>query len=167
MITRMTIELALQVVLLCSTFYRSLGFGLSRHQFGGILINNEPSPLTTTTRSRITPQPLRSSLDDELSSENFSVVIGKGSALNLDGDGSLTFQDSLLVDGSLAGNLKCLADSFEDTLVRVGIGGELLADINCVAVVQVFGSVTGNIHCQQLIVGPGASIVGNIVSEKM
>uniref|UniRef100_A0A7S3V973 Polymer-forming cytoskeletal protein n=1 Tax=Chaetoceros debilis TaxID=122233 RepID=A0A7S3V973_9STRA len=46
----------------------------------------------------------------EKTADDFSVVIGKNSMLNLEGDGHLTFSDSLLVEGTLVGNLKCLVD---------------------------------------------------------
>jgi len=113
--------------------------------------------------------PLKSTRDDNISADNFSVVIGKGSALNLQGDGILTFSDSLLVEGTLIGNLKCLRDenSLENTFVKIGAEGELYSDVKCVSAVEVLGKLTGDIDCQQLNIGPGAQVIGNIRAGSM
>ena len=111
---------------------------------------------------------LSSSSSEEAPSENqFSVVIGKRSALNLDSDGTLTFSDSLSVEGSLSGRLECLCYNSENTLVRIGPEGELQADVKCVAMVEVLGTLIGNVHCQRLLVGPNARVIGDIITESL
>jgi len=136
---------------------------------------------TTRTRTRISIS--RSSS----SSENFSVVIGKGSTLNLEGNGTLTFSDSLLVEGTLKGKLKCLHDinkyrtndddnddddddEDEDdniTLVKIGLQGELHADVNCVSNLVVDGVLRGDVMCKTVVIGSTAHVIGDIVAEEM
>lgn len=131
---------------------------------------------TTSTRIRIS----RSSS----SSENFSVVIGKGSTLNLEGNGTLTFSDSLLVEGTLIGKLKCLHDvhkyrtnddnDYDDdddddniTLVKIGLQGELHADVNCVSNLVIDGVLRGDVMCKTVVIGSTAHVIGDIVAEEM
>ena len=129
---------------------------------------------TTRTRTRISIS--RSSS----SSENFSVVIGKGSTLNLEGNGTLTFSDSLLVEGTLKGKLKCLHDinkyrtndddNDDDdniTLVKIGLQGELHADVNCVSNLVVDGVLRGDVMCKTVVIGSTAHVIGDIVAEEM
>jgi cytoskeletal protein CcmA (bactofilin family) len=113
--------------------------------------------------------------------EKYSVVIDRNTILNLEGDGTLTFSESLLVEGKLIGGLRCLQTSLEDTpenlfhqnqndcdtKVKIGMTGEIHADITCVKNVEVLGVVKGNIHCHSLVVGKHASIIGDITVEQM
>ena len=139
-----------------------------------IIWDNAFAFITTGVKVRpLSFHPLKSSdnknLEEDLSlAEEYSVVIGKGSTLDLEGDGTLTFADSLLVEGTLIGSLKCLRDSsLENTLVKIGIEGELQADVQNIAIVEVLGKLTGDVFCRQLIIGPGAQVVGNIMTEFM
>ncbi len=104
---------------------------------------------------------------EEFADQNFSVVIGKKSDLKLDIDGTLTFSSSLLVEGSLSGRLKCLSYNSRDTYVKIGVEGELRADVKCVAMVEVLGRLTGDVYCKHLIVREGAEVVGNVTTETM
>ena len=130
-------------------------------------LKNGPSASLELSRNRVHITSLKSTLEEGLSENNFSVVIGKGSDLNLDSVGTLTFSDSLLVEGSLSGRLECLCYNSKDTHVKIGVEGKLRADVKCVAMVEVLGSLTGDVHCQHLIVGPGAEVLGNITTESL
>lgn len=116
--------------------------------------------------------------DEYDTKEKFSVVIGKGSTLNLEGDGTLTFSESLLVEGTLIGRLRCLQSSSDaefllenlqrhETKVKIGPEGELQADIHCVKNVEVQGLLKGNVCCHSLVVSKGASVIGDIMAEEI
>ena len=119
--------------------------------------------------------------------QQYSVVIGKGSILNLENDGTLTFSKSLLVEGTLIGNLQCTCTSLDsyhncnndnidekevncmDTSVMIGKEGQLTAHIvNCgVAKLNVQGQLIGDVHCDKLIVGKYAVLIGDIKVRSM
>jgi cytoskeletal protein CcmA (bactofilin family) len=135
------------------------------------------------TSSRRTASTRISISKSSSSSENFSVVIGKGSTLNLEGNGTLTFSDSLLVEGTLKGKLKCLHDINQHrtnnddnddddddnniTLVKIGLQGELHADVNCVSNLVVDGVLRGDVMCKTVVIGSTAHVIGDIVAEEM
>ena len=105
--------------------------------------------------------------------EQYSVVIGKGSAINLEGAGTLNFSDTLLVEGTLRGRLRCLRqDDLDDdqdsmTVVTIGPEGELQADVKCVRHVDVYGTLRGDVLCESVIIRRGASFIGNIIASDM
>jgi len=147
-----------------------------------VIFSSLPPVLHTfTPRRHLGSLPIRDSYNDKgdcEDDESYSVIIGKNSCLNLEGDGTLTFSKSLLVEGKLICRLRCLHDGStvktmvdnqqhdaSTTKVKVGVEGELQADISCIQNVQVLGIVRGDINCHSLMLGKHASVIGNIVAQ--
>lgn len=88
----------------------------------------------------------------EENKNDFCVAIGHGTALTVE---SLRFPHSLLVLGFVNANLLVCSGDADDpgTLVRIGKGGVLHANIDGVKTVEAFGKLIGNIECDRLVVG--------------
>lgn len=121
-------------------------------------------------------------MEKEDNHSSYSVIIGKGSSLNLEGAGTLTFSHTLRVDGFLRADLECTRSSstihedgqepmeeeeFELTGVVIGPDGELHADISSVDYVQVFGKLIGSVVCDRLIMGPNGELAGDVLTKFM
>jgi len=105
-----------------------------------------------------------SSLTDE---QEYTVVIDNDSDLDLR-DGTLSFPDTLLVQGSLkVGKLRCTREKLnpKGARVKVAAGGYLGATLYCVEQVEIWGEMHGNIHCETLLLGPEAVVEGNIEAK--
>jgi cytoskeletal protein CcmA (bactofilin family) len=105
-----------------------------------------------------------SSIKDDL---EYTVVIDNDSDLDLR-DGSLSFPDTLLVQGSLkVGKLRCTRENLhpKGAKVKVATGGYLGATLYCAEQVEIWGELHGNIHCETLLLGPDAIVEGNIETK--
>jgi len=125
-------------------------------------LNHEASTATKSSQEKI----------DNVN-ETYSQVIGTGSTLSLEGEGTLTFEESLLIQGTFIGKLNCTGicndDCDEDecltTTVKVGLGGVLLSDVNCVMNVDIDGKLIGDAICDRIRIGPTAELYGDITAR--
>ena len=94
--------------------------------------------------------------------QKFGVSIGAGSSLNIPGQGVLSFNTGLLIEGSVNAELSCTQPG-PGTCVRIAEGGTLEGDITCAETVEIHGKLLGNIECSYLTITEGAEIVGDII----
>lgn len=103
--------------------------------------------------------------------EEYDVIIGPGSTLAL-GRSALTFPSTLLVQGTITGQVECTASRDRDdggvaapgSKVRVSSNGSIEGDVLSVETVEVCteGSIVGNVRCKCLRVAEGGEIVGDV-----
>jgi len=102
----------------------------------------------------------------------FSSCIGKGSYLEFQDRGHGLFSTSLLVQGTLIGNIS-MEDEYEDTkdtrekekedtMIFVEQGGVIQSNLTNVHTVIINGQIRGDISCVKLIVGSTGIVLGNI-----
>ena len=86
-----------------------------------------------------------------------ATIIGSGHLIT----GNIESQGDLRVDGSIKGNIHCMAK------VLIGPGGQVEGSIHCQEA-DVSGTVIGNISCTGLLLLKGnASIAGDIHTSKL
>ena len=103
--------------------------------------------------------------------EEYDVIIGPGSTLAL-GRSALTFPSTLLVQGTITGQVECTASRDRDdggvaapgSKVRVSSNGSIEGDVLSVETVEVCteGSIVGNVRCKCLRVAEDGEIVGDV-----
>lgn len=86
-----------------------------------------------------------------------NTIIGKGSTIT----GDLNIQNSLRVDGTVKGNIKC-----SDTVV-LGKGGVIEGEVNAKNV-MVAGNIMGNVITEgKVVLEPTSSVVGDVKAVRL
>ena len=111
--------------------------------------------------------------------DEYDVIIGPGSTLSL-GRSALTFPSTLLVQGTITGQVECAASRDGDdggataaaaprSKVRVSSDGSIEGDVLTVETVEVCaeGSIVGDVRCKCLKVAEGGEIVGDVTCESL
>ena len=111
--------------------------------------------------------------------DEFDVIIGPGSTLSL-GASALTFPSTLLVQGTVTGQVECAASRDGDdgdataaaapgSKVRVSSDGSIEGDVLTVETVEVCaeGSIVGDVRCKCLKIAEGGEIVGDVTCESL
>ena len=103
--------------------------------------------------------------------DEYDVIIGPGSTLSL-GTSALTFPSTLLVQGTITGQVECIASRDRDdggvaapgSRVRVSSNGSIEGDVLSVETVEVCaeGNIVGDVRCKCLKVAEGGEIVGDV-----
>ena len=101
--------------------------------------------------------------------DEYDVIIGPGSTLSL-GTSALTFPSTLLVQGTITGQVECTASRHDGGVatpgsrVRVSSNGSIEGDVLSVETVEVCaeGSIVGDVRCKCLKVAEGGEIVGDV-----
>ena len=101
--------------------------------------------------------------------DEYDVIIGPGSTLSL-GTSALTFPSTLLVQGTITGQVECTASrdnggvAAPGSKVRVSSNGSTEGDVLSVETVEVCaeGNIVGDVRCKCLKVAEGGEIVGDV-----